>query len=190
MRHLIYILPIFLFLACSPKTTQKLPNPTDNAPIAGVPDTMATPPSVDTALVEIVPDEDAPPYLVAVIKKTGCYGACPSFEARLFSNGHLTYRGLAEVDRIGPYEGWADENFLSQIKAAAYRLQFFELEDAYPTNARPIEELPLTITYLNLDNREKTVVNNYNSPSTLRALEQLLEELFLAVEWRELARPR
>ncbi|MEO1411026.1 MAG: DUF6438 domain-containing protein [Bacteroidota bacterium] len=186
MRHLAQIFLLLSLAACSPKTQEQLvesPANTASAPSTAPSNTELLPIQAPS---DPPPDEDLPPYLVAVLQKTDCHGNCPAYEARLFSDGHLIYRGRTGVERLGAYEAWAQTDLLTRIKTAAYRHQFFDLADAYPTQARPIEELPLTIIYLNLDDREKTVISNYNSPSRFRDLEQFLEDLFFAIDWREM----
>ena len=131
MRHLAQIFLFLTLAACSPKTPERLaeaPANTTPAPTATAPATKPPPPTPPS---ELLPAEDAPPYLVAVLQKTACHGNCPAYEARLFSDGHLIYRGRAGVERLGAYEAWAEKEFLSQIKTAAYRHQFFDLADAY-----------------------------------------------------------
>lgn len=176
---------ILLLLSCTRKVTrpvQSAPdlNPSVTEVITGGPDTLA---------IEEPPTE-APPYLVAVLEKTTCYGKCPVFEVRLFSNGHLTYLGKKEVAMLGRYEAWTDLTLLEKVKAAAYQVHYFQLAEVYPTNQRQIEDIPLTITYLNFDDREKTIMNNYGSPKALRDFEDLLEGLLLKVNWKRIGRAK
>ena len=69
----------------------------------------------------------------------------------------------------------------------AREIHFFELSDIYPTNAHTLDDLPRTIIYLNFDEKEKTVINNYDSPKALRQFEVFLEEEFAKVRWQAIA---
>lgn len=175
MKNLLYVLLVFSLFACTRKSTQPIQSEPPTEP-------LVTP---EEKPIEDFPSE-APPYLVAAITKSGCYGICPSFEARIFSNGHITYIGKKDVRLIGQYEAWVDLEILERIKEEARKTDFFKMSDVYPTNKKSIEDIPMTITYLNFDELEKTIINNYDSPKELRKFEAFLEVIFLEMEYRKI----
>ena len=130
--------------------------------------------------------EEVPPFIVVTLAKTECYGSCPSFTIHLFSNGHLTYLGKKNVSRLGYYEAWVDKEILGKIKSEAQNINYFQLANAYPKEGKILEDIPNTITTLNFDGIQKTIVNNYDSPLALRNFENYLEELLMNLEWRKM----
>ncbi len=190
MRTLFYLF-LILSIGCTPKGADKLKeSPTTDAPAIVEETVVVAPTETETQEDVIIEEEEeaveAPPYLVAVLKKTACYGQCPAFEARLFSDGHLTFFGQKDVKNLGRFEAWTDGQILEQIKKEAYRIQFFELSEVYPVNGHSLDDLPMTITYLNFDDREKTIINNFESPLSLRRFESFLETLFAEVQWQKM----
>ncbi len=183
MKNIVLCFVLLSLVACTRKGTKVI----QEEPTTTISEVNETPPVVEEPTVE---EEEilveAPPYLVAVIKKTECYGICPVFEVRLFSNGHLTYNGEKDVPMLGRYEAWEEKSFLDGIKTRAYQMGYFGLLDVYPANQKGIEDIPKTITYLNFDEREKTIINNYASPKVLRDFEDFLETKLLQVNWKKM----
>ncbi len=185
MKNILLCFILLSLVACTRKGNKVI----QEEPIT-ITELSSNPPVIATEEVEEAVEEEIPvpipPYLVAVIKKTECYGICPVFEIRLFSNGHLTYYGEKDVSLLGRYEAWTDEVFLEAIKAKAYQVGYFNLLEVYPANQKEIEDIPKTITYLNFDEREKTIINNYASPKVLRDFENYLEETLFQVDWKKM----
>lgn len=181
MKKIILFFCVLTIFGCSRKNTKVIQEPTTDKPEIVIEKEKIDP------IIEEEPEApvEVPPYLVAVLEKTGCYGTCPVFEARLFSNGHLTYHGKEDVARLGLYEAWADLSLLEKVKEAAYQVGYFKLSDVYPVNQRSIDDIPITITYLNFDEKEKTIMNNYGSPKSLKNFESTLEKLLLNVDWKK-----
>lgn len=124
------------------------------------------------------------PYLVASIKKTPCYGTCPSYEAQLFSDGRMVYRGKTNTDKIGLYEARAHPGFIPRLLEESKNLNYFEHAITYPKDGHLIADLPLVVTFVNDGTREKKVTNNYLSPKNLKLFESFLDELFLSANWK------
>lgn len=181
MKKLFLLFVIPLLFGCSRKSTKTVQQPTIEKEVLTIESEQTTTDETNQTEAPV----EAPPYLVAVLEKTDCYGICPSFEVRLFSNGRLTYKGKKDVAMLGIYEAWTDLDLLQRVKDQAYKLKYFELADVYPPQGKTIEELPLTITYLNFDEKEKTIINNYGSPKALRDFETFLEELLMQVDWKK-----
>ncbi|MEM1319452.1 MAG: DUF6438 domain-containing protein [Bacteroidota bacterium] len=125
-------------------------------------------------------------YLVASIRKTGCYGHCPSFEIRLFSDGRLTYKGYAYVEKMGLYEAWAEDSLRKKLRHLVGSYQYFNFADQYPPDGSQIADLPSTYTHINLDGLQKYITNHFDSPKALRAFEEELQLLLENRNWKKL----
>jgi len=190
MRKIVFFILLLSFAGCTRKGTkviQEEPKPLSEVMEETKNEVLEEVEVVEEETVKVEEEPvQAPPYLVAVIKKTACYGICPVFEARLFSNGHLTYHGEQDVTLLGRYEAWTELTLLESIKNKAYQTGYFNLSDVYPVNQKGIDDIPKTITYLNFDEREKTIINNYASPKLLRDFEDFLETTLLKVSWKKM----
>ncbi|RMG76525.1 MAG: hypothetical protein D6714_21225, partial [Bacteroidetes bacterium] len=122
-------------------------------------------------------------YVMASIKKTPCYGTCPVFEARFYTDGRVEYVGKMNVEKVGTYQSRVDEATLKAIKDKALEAGFFDFYDKYPTGDVQISDLPTTITHLRIGDMQKTVSNKYQAPEALKAYEKYLLELLDRLEW-------
>lgn len=61
------------------------------------------------------------------IEHTRCYGVCATYSAALFANGHVYYRGQANVARVGEHAGVVTAPVFDVLAQAVVDLGFFEL---------------------------------------------------------------
>ncbi len=168
---------VLLLTACNRKAVETV----EAKPIEKHPE----PTQVHTAPEELVDVVSAKPHLVASIKKTACYGKCPVFEAKFYSDGKATYHGKKFVDREGYYVAVIDEFIVSEIARKANEIGFFKLDETYPKNGRNITDLPNTITMVNDGIQKKSIINNHEAPANLQEFEQYLQSQIDKLEWTE-----
>lgn len=195
MKNVVLLLNILLVIcftfSCSPKKGKKLATTT----IEEEPVSIFTPPAeeaepkpeiIEDPVVE-EPEIEKPiaPYLIASLKKTPCYGKCPVFEAKVYSDGKITYIGTQHVDKIGFYETHVDDQFINNLFAKAGQINYLNLNSNYPTNGKNISDVPSTISYLKIDADEKTIFNNFDSPIALRHYEKYFVNLLSELDWRK-----
>lgn len=179
----------FLLLGCNPKTAQKVTTsePEVEQPHTALPDETEPPKDTTMPEQEPVPEpEEEKITLITSIKKTPCYGRCPVFEAKIYSDGTMTWYGKRFVDKEGHYEAVAPPDFMAQIQGIANEVQYFVFDKAYPNGGKKIADLPNTITYLNLDGKEQKIENNHDAPRELRAFEDFLMEMMERAEWKKI----
>lgn len=121
--------------------------------------------TTDTIAIVIL-DEPAPQKatVVANIKKTSCYGVCPVFEIKVFSNGLVLYDGKKHTPRLGLHEAYLLKSEIDELIAQADTIHFFQLASAYPLEGKSLIDLPSTIIYLKKESLEKEIINNYGAP--------------------------
>lgn len=125
-----------------------------------------------------------PRTLVASMQRTKCYGKCPNYEAKVFSNGLVLFDGKAHSKRVGLHEAYLLEADIDSLLSQAEQLSYFDLSQNYPENGFVLLELPSTITYLKQGEKEHTIKNNHNAPKQLRVYERYFEELLETLEWK------
>ncbi len=199
----IAIIMLYLFFACGKKTkTLQTSKNVEEITEAKAEVVVETKPEITTPEVlepkgeleeepqsklESKPEEISP-WVLASIRKTSCFGKCPVFEFRIFSDGRLEYDGKRFVDMEGLYEAKAPEGMLEAIMAEAQKSGYMNLADNYPTNGARIPDLPSTYTSLTFENSEKKIRNNHNAPKALIAFEKFLASWIEKVAWKKIER--
>lgn len=135
---------------------------------------------------EIIKDSLAQPRLVLMLKRTGCFGTCPVFEAKVFSDGRAIYDGLRHVAQIGLFEASVDSAWIQHVFERAKEINYWDFYEAYPSGGEPIPDLPTTITQLRLGETEKTIRNNFDPPKALVDFEHWLEIELQKLDWKKI----
>jgi hypothetical protein len=137
-----------------------------------------TPYANDTGVTEIA------------IERTSCYGFCPTYTLRLFSDGRVEYTGQASVRFVGTRNGKVDEYFFTQLARVAVGIGFFELQDRYTC---AVTDNP-TVYVAVVQNGRRKVIEHYapewNGPSALRLFEDAIDGVQRYVEWSAKESPR
>jgi len=121
-----------------------------------------------------------PDSLVAMLKKTPCYGRCPVFSFKIYSSGFVDYYGKANTEMEGLYSGkLTDENVAIVLKKIE-KINFFELNNIYDTN---VTDFPSVNVYANKDGKKKQIIDRQGGPKDLKELEALLDEMIKTVKW-------
>ncbi len=147
-----------------------LPLLTENS--APAPDTLPAPPAppLDTALV-------------IALKRSGCFGRCPVFEAQIHADGRAFYRGIRFAPREGFFEARISTTQIEIILTKALEINFLSLKSHYPENGATIVDLPDTVTQIRLDGQLKIVTNNFDAPRGLVELERLIDATLEQLDW-------
>ncbi len=148
------------------------------------------PPAADTPVVEEPAGKPEPPkppapFVQVSLRKTACYGKCPVYELKIYSNGKATYTGKANVERLGNYEALFTAEKMLQLEARAAAINYFDLSENYPSSKIGIPDLPNTISYLKIGEREKQIFNNHDAPAALLEFEQFVESLVETLAWKQ-----
>ena len=171
--HLLPILALFavvLFAACSRKTAVvPTPSPAPATPGLGY----------DNAASDQKPDA----YQVVGYQKTACFGKCPVYQVKFFSDGTVTWFGQHNVERKGWFETRVENATLKSIRDKAQAVMFWDFLAEYP-HGHKVADLPSTVTYIRAGDMEKTVVNTHQGPLELEALEDFIEGIINVLEWR------
>ena len=121
--------------------------------------------------------------VLASIQKSPCFGRCPVFEARIYSDGKAVYNGVRFVEKEGIHYAYLNESQINEIIAKALDFNFLELAPIYPENGERILDFPNTITYFQYKNKELKIINNHDAPQNLLQFEQYLLDLLENLDW-------
>jgi len=168
------ILPVLAFaflLSCNQRKAQ---DPTPTSPTTPITETPTT-----TEPTE--PAERA--YQVVGFQKTACFGKCPVFQVKFFSDNTATWYGKMNVDRMGNYGAKLEGKVLKSIKDKAFELGYFDFYSEYPVKYK-VADLPSTITYLRVGDMEKTIKDTFEGPEKLVEFEQFLEDVANKLDWQ------
>lgn len=173
---LFFGLLVLVFLACSKRSS--LPVAAEEPVVVS----MDTSLSVKTEIVEEVIEPEKV-YVLCEIQRSNCYGKCPAYTIKLFSDGKVIYHGKANVEKIGYYEAFCNPEFMDAIFTEAESINYFNLRSQYPTNGSYLPDLPKTTTYLNKAGLQKRIINNFDAPADLVHFENWLDQFFDDMEW-------
>jgi hypothetical protein len=123
------------------------------------------------------------------LRRTVCFGTCPSYSLEIFQDGRLHYNGEAYVAVTGPQEAQISPEAVKALIASFLKIDYFNLEDVYETYQNPdgsrtvFTDLPTTYTSLRLGNRTKSVKDYAFSPEKLRTLELEIDRVTNTHRW-------
>lgn len=166
---------LLVFLgACNQKKLQ------DNTSTDNVPSQEETKDDSDGQIAEKA-------YQTIGFRKTPCFGKCPVYEVKFFTDNTATWHGKMNVERMGWYEVELGEETIKAIRDKAHEVGFFDFHYEYPIKHK-VADLPSTITYLRIGDVEKTVKNTHEGPEKLAELEAYIEDIINKLDWK--ASPR
>ena len=116
-------------------------------------------------------------------RKTACFGKCPVYEVKFFSDNTATYVGKMHVEMKGEYKAQLDRNTLKAIKDKAHEVGYFDFHNEYPIEHK-VADLPSTYTYLRIGDMEKTIKNTHDGPKKLEEFQNFLSEIIEKLEWK------
>lgn len=144
---------------------------------------------IDTALIgsgqEIIPIEKKKFSVIEIVKEA-CYGGgCPVFEFSLLNDGIAFYSCKTGCQpKRGAYYAYLGKDKAAEILDYIQRYNMMQFNSIYPTNGRPVENIPLTKITLSIDeNRKKEIRNYHHSPEILIQLEHMIGELIDNTNW-------
>lgn len=178
MKKLAFIFSLFacLISACSKKTTTT----TNKSDV-----TKSTTPKIEEiATTPSSTPNDNKIYPIFTIRRTACFGKCPSYEAQILSDGTATYNGKKYTEKEGLYVARYVPSELNNLIGKARNIGYVRMENRYPIDPKNmIADLPYTHTSYNDGKIEKRVANNYDCPPELIEFEQMIDEFLDRLQW-------
>ena len=123
--------------------------------------------------------------LVASLERTTCYGNCPYYEVKVYSNGLVTYNGRKNVEYLGLYEGRLSQQQIRQLLDKAKSVGYIHFENKYPIKGLGIIDFPVCITSVTEGAKKKMVYNRNDSPQRLVEYQNFFDELIEELDWKK-----
>jgi hypothetical protein len=120
--------------------------------------------------------------IVISLSKTPCFGACPTFNFTVFANGMAYYEGLNNVEKKGKFKAELSKTAINQLLNEASSAGYFSLNDTYDNPA--VTDLPSTITYLNMEGKEKKVLCRYQCDNRINKVNKMIEAMIQKTTWK------
>ena len=141
--------------------------------------------SVKEDIKDASPDEKPTekPYQTIGYRKTPCFGKCPVYEVKFYTDNTATWHGKMNVDRMGHYKAQMEGKMIKSMRDKAHELGFFDFHYKYPIEHK-VADLPTTITYVRIGDVEKTVKNTHEGPEKLAEFEAYIESIIERLEWK------
>lgn len=208
VRSILLLCVVLSVLACSRQTvntgststvSQNGPDRFDSKPVEPEPAPVNEPVLQDTTIdsepPKPIPQDDFAvaenwmkptegSYLVAKVRRTGCYGTCPIYIGAIYSDGKAFYHGERFVDNLGYFEGQISMDQLNALIKLSYQNNYYDLAAEYPTDGRFISDLPTKRIHINSGINKKTVVDRGNAPAELDVIEEALQTLLHSIDWK------
>ena len=116
------------------------------------------------------------------MKKSSCYGPCPVYEMKIYTNGFATLTAVEYLDLKGEFytklTGSKVKTLVSKFKEAG----FFEMEGQYTSITK---DLPTTWIYFTNEGRQKRIKDYDGAPESLKELENELSLLLESEDWKK-----
>lgn len=203
---LIFVIALLLWSACSPKVSTRLPDrkPRWESIIIEEKEeekTVEEETITETSGETVEPPEPVrqgefekhtipvAPTVVAGLKREPCYGKCPAFELKLYSDGTVKYHGIAHTKPLGYHSAYVGMEAIVNIQSKAEAIGYFTLSQQYPTIGKPqIYDVPSTTTFIKTDLQQNRIVNRHDSPPDLYKFEKYIETQFKDLNWQAIKR--
>lgn len=127
-------------------------------------------------------EERFPDSLFFAMKKTPCFGRCPTYEVRLYQGGYATYKGESNVEREGDFDATYSDALRDSIVAKAQRIGIMMLLDSYDNQL--VTDLPSTYFQIQIGGQKKEVHCRIQCPERLVDFGKEVEEMILSIPWK------
>jgi hypothetical protein len=121
--------------------------------------------------------------LLIELKRTPCYGSCPVYTIKIDKNGKGLFEGVENVEKTGNFSFSISKDELIELENDFVQVDFYRLKNIYDGQ---VSDLPTTYITYNKDGNQKKIMDYYDAPPTLRALENRIETLVLSKKMRKI----
>lgn len=125
-------------------------------------------------------------YIAIKIRRTPCYGTCPTYTAAIYSDGTVFIHGERFVPQVGYFEGRISQEQLNGLIKMSYQNGFYNLAANYPIEGNHIVDLPTTILHINSGVNQKTITDRGNAPGELDVLQDAVHTLLYSLQLKPL----
>ncbi|MBL4753990.1 MAG: hypothetical protein JKY52_10415 [Flavobacteriales bacterium] len=187
-RYYIAICSLLVILAACKTTQQQAAIETPEKEVTGaIPVKLVAPVKIDlsglqldtAAKAAVVEDS-----LFVSIKRTPCYGKCPVYSADIYNSGYVVYNGRRFVKKEGVHLSRLSDDNMNSVKQMIDSVKYFDFENEYD---RAVTDFATTYTTVNLNGKNKTVMNRVGGPEALIQFERHIDQILEGLSWTKKA---
>lgn len=139
-------------------------------------------PQKDTVYVVVENQQENEDSLLIGYERTPCFGQCPVYKVRIYSNGFARYEGINFVEKIGHYAAQLDSAQLAELKKRIKALRPADLQKEYDDPR--ITDLPSQKLIFQIGNERKYVTARAHIPDHLGNFLKYMQELSEKTRWK------
>lgn len=118
------------------------------------------------------------------LQRTACFGKCPVFLLTIDGKTNkATYKGDMNTEKTGTYEKNISDEELGSLVSAFDKADFFGMQDEY--NKSQVMDVPSTYISYSVNGKTKKIKDRWEAPSSLKALEKLLDDVAGSDGWNK-----
>lgn len=115
------------------------------------------------------------------IERGACFGTCPIYTFIIKSDGTCRYKGGKYVEYLGEFSGTIPIWYFHELARFIHDADYMGFEHEY---SRTVTDHATTYTTVVMNGKRKVISNYANAgPTTLWAIEQLIDSLRTKVKW-------
>lgn len=116
----------------------------------------------------------------ASISRSACFGACPTYNMIIYSDGFVELEGIRSIELIGKFTTNLSVAQVQNFRVRANRTGFMDMEDKYDG---AVSDLPSATTTIVLNGVKKSVYRRFDYPQSILKFEELFDELLKIQKW-------
>jgi ankyrin repeat protein len=122
--------------------------------------------------------------VIIKLTRTGCFGACPSYEVEVHGDGTVRYQGKSYVAILGDHHCPVPEENVRELVESFRKTDYYSLRDEYIAG---ITDNPTYISSIQIDGKSKTVKDYVGAmigmPLEVSDLESTIDRLSEVQRW-------
>ncbi|MEJ6583189.1 MAG: DUF6438 domain-containing protein [Crocinitomicaceae bacterium] len=125
--------------------------------------------------------------LFAYIRRSPCYGTCPTYEMKIYNSGFVELSGGRFIDLLGEHTTTIARAKMRAFIEKATSIGYMKMDDVYDNTN--ITDLPATSTSIVINDVRKSIRRRVNYPNEILAFEKLFDDLLTSEKWKMISEP-
>lgn len=123
--------------------------------------------------------------VVITLKRSACFGICPTYNITIYGNGTVIYEGTANVNMTGIQISNIAEDNLRLLISEFKKIDYFSLNET-EIASHVVYDVPMFTTSLSINGKIKTIKHYETAvPKQLTDLENKIDEIVNSSQWIE-----
>jgi hypothetical protein len=123
--------------------------------------------------------------VVITLKRSACFGICPTYNLTIYGNGTVIYEGTTNVNMTGIQISNITEDNLRLLISEFKKIDYFSLNET-EIAGHVVYDAPMFTTSLTINGKIKTIKHYETAvPKQLTDLENKIDEIVTSSQWIE-----